>query len=209
MRGSRRFTIHLITRYLIGLIGLVVLAGCVSGPRVRTDFDPEADFSRYHRYAFYQPLAMEESGYSSYMTDRIKAGIRREMDARGYVFDEQAPDLRVNFQGIVQDKTEVYSVPRSDVNYFYNYRARRYFGVPFWYDETQVSQFREGTLTVDVVDAARNRLVWTGAAIGRVTGRTPQDRANEADRALGSIFMQYPYRTGSGEGHFPQAAPAR
>jgi len=186
-------------RSLLGLIALVMLAACATGPRVRTDFDPEADFSRYRSYAFYQPLAMEESGYSSYMTDRIKAAIRREMDARGYVFDDTSPNLRVNFQGIVREKTDVYSVPRTDFQYFYSYRARRYFGVPVWYDQTQVSQYTEGTLTVDLVDAARNHLVWTGAAIGRVTQRTPQERAAETDRALASIFLQFPYRAGSSQ----------
>src|SRR3546814_1525546 len=105
------------------------------------------------------------------------------MDARGYVYDEGSPDLRVNFQGIVQEKTNVYSVPRTDYQVFYSYRHRSYFAVPFWYDETQVNRYTEGTLTVDLVDAAQNRLVWTGAAIGRVTRKDPQERAMEVDRA--------------------------
>ena len=199
MWSLRRITPRPVARLLSGLAVLLLLAACATGPRVRTDFDPEADFSRYHSYAFFQPLAMEESGYTSYITERIKADVRREMEARGYVFDDKAPDLRVNFQGIVQEKTDVYSVPRTDFNYFYSYRARRYYGVPVWYDQTQVSQYREGTLTIDLVDAARNRLVWTGSAIGRVTQKTPQERAAEVDRAIASVFMQFPYRAGSSQ----------
>lgn len=199
MCSPRPNTRSLLVRLLLGAVAVLALAACATGPRVRTDFDPEADFSRYRSYAFYQPLAMEESGYTSYITERIKAGVRREMDARGYVFDDTSPDLRVNFQGIVREKTDVYSVPRSDFHYFYSYRSRRYFGVPVWYDQTQVSQYTEGTLTVDLVDAARNRLVWTGAAIGRVTQKTPQERAMEVDRALNSIFLQFPYRAGSSQ----------
>ena len=203
MWSLRRITPHPVARCLAGLAVLLLLAACATGPRVRTDFDPEADFSRYHSYAFFQPLAMEESGYTSYITERIKTDVRREMEARGYVFDDKSPDLRVNFQGIVQEKTDVYSVPRTDFNYFYSYRARRYYGVPVWYDQTQVSQYREGTLTIDLVDSARNRLVWTGSAIGRVTQKTPQERAAEVDRAIASVFMQFPYRAGSS-----QATPA-
>jgi hypothetical protein len=199
MRISRRPDPRMVPRVVLGIVALLLLAACATGPRVRTDFDPEADFARYRSYAFYQPLAMEEVGYTSYLTDRMKAGIRREMEARGYVFDEASPDLRVNFQGVVREKTDVYSVPRSDVHYFYSYRSRRYFGVPVWYDEAQVSQYSEGTLTVDLVDAARNRLVWTGAAIGRVTQKSPQERAAEADRAIGAIFLQFPYRAGSSQ----------
>ena len=190
-------TSHCFYRWLLAACSLAILAGCATGPRITTDADPEADFARYRSWAFYQPIAMEQSGYSTFMTERIRADVRREMEARGYTYDEQSPDLRVNFQGVVQEKTDVYSVPRSDVQYFYSYRARSYYAVPFWYDQTQVNQYTEGTLTIDLVDTARNRLVWTNTAIGRVTHKTPQEQAMEIDRAIGEIFLRYPYRAGS------------
>ncbi len=92
----------------------------------------------------------------------------------------------------------MYNVPRSDVQYFYSYRARSYFAVPVWYDETRVRQYTVGTLTVDLVDAERNHLVWTGDAIGRVTQRTAQERAASADQAVAAIFARYPFVAGSG-----------
>lgn len=190
--------LHRTGAWLLAACALALLAGCATGPRISTDSDPEADFSRYRTWAFYQPIAMEQTGYSTFITQRIRDDVRREMEARGYTYDESSPDLKVNFQGIVQEKTDVYSIPRSDVQYFYSYRHRAYYAMPFWYDETQVNQYTEGTLTVDLVDAARNRLVWTGAAIGRVTRKAPQERAMEIDRAIGEIFLRYPFRAGSG-----------
>ena len=184
-------------RHAALLLVALLLAACATGPRVRTDYDPSADFSRYRTWGFYKPIAMEESGYSTWISDRIKDNVRREMEARGYRYVESDPDLQVNFQGIVREKTDVWSVPRTDYQYFYSYRRRSYFAVPFWYDETQVNQYTEGTLTVDLVDAERNRMVWTGAAIGRVTRKTPQERLAEVDTAIASIFAQYPYRAGS------------
>lgn len=176
----------------------LLLAGCATGPRVRTDYDPSADFSRYQTWGFYSPIAMEESGYSSWISDRIKDDVRREMSAHGYRYVDKDPDLKVNFQGIVREKTDVWSTPRTDFHYFYSYRRRSYVAVPFWYDDTQVSQYTEGTLTVDLVDAARNRMVWTGAAIGRVVKRTPQEKMAEVDAAIAAIYAQFPYRAGSG-----------
>ena len=191
-------------RSLCMLLALLLIAACATGPRVYTDMDPRADLSRYGSYGFYQPLAMEQMGYSTYLTDQIKASIRREMDARGYRFDPVNPDLRVNFQGIVRERIDVYTVPRSDFGHFYHYRARTYFGFPLWYDDTQVRQYTEGTLTIDLVDAARNHLVWTGSAIGRVTQKTAQERAAAADAAIASIFARFPYRAGSAQPVMPR-----
>ena len=189
---------HSMLPALAALLALL-LAACTTGPRVRTDADPAADFSQYTTYAFYDPLAMEESGYTNYLSDRIKQSIRREMEARGYRFDESDPDLLVNSQAVIRERADVYSVPRMDVQYFYSYRARSYFAVPVWYDQARVSEYTEGTLTVDLVDADRNHLVWTGDAIGRVTQESPQERARAANEAIAAIFMQFPYTAGSGQ----------
>ena len=194
---------HRFGAWLSAACALALLAGCATGPRVSTDMDPGADFSRYHTWGFYEPIAMEQSGYSTWITQRIRDDVLREMESRGYAYDASSPDLRVNFQGIVQDKTDVYTMPRTDLQYFYSYRHRAYYAVPVWYDETQVSHYTEGTLTVDLVDAAQNRLVWTGAAIGRVTRKAPEERAQDVDRAISEIFLRYPFRAGSGVGSLP------
>lgn len=191
--------LHRVRAWSIAVVAALVLAACATGPRVRTDYDPSADFSRYQTWGFYKPIAMEESGYSTWISDRITDNVRREMEARGYRYTDSTPDLLVNFQGIVREKTDVWTTPRTDFQYFYSYRRRAYFAVPVWYDETQVSQYTEGTLTVDLVDARRNRMVWTGAAIGRVTNRTPAQRAAEVDASIAGIFARYPYRAGSAQ----------
>src|SRR3546814_15660865 len=151
---------------------------------------------------------MEQSGYSTWLTERIRDDVRREMDARGYVYDEGSPDLRVNFQGIVQEKTNVYSVPRTDYQVFYSYRHRSYFAVPFWYDVTQVNRYPEGTLTVDLVDAAQNRLVSTGAANRRLTPKEPQERAMEVGPANVELFPRSQLRPGRGIGPLPDPCEA-
>ena len=98
-------------------------------------------------------------------------------------------------------------MPRSDAQWLYSYRSRSYVAVPFWYDEAVVNNYTEGTLTVDVVDSAKNRMVWTGDAIGRIgTRRSPEERAAYIDASVAAIFMQYPYQAGSGQ---PLPLPTR
>lgn len=190
-------------RWFLAACAVCLLASCATGPEIRTDYDPDADFSRYHTWAFYQPLAIEQSGYGTFLGDRMRADVRREMEARGYAYDEQSPDVRVNLVTAVQQKTNVYSMPRTDYQFIYTRRG--VYAVPFWTDDTQVYQYHEGTLRVDVVDTARKRLAWTGAAISTVSRKSPQQRAAEVDVAIAKIFEQYPYRAGSAQ----PVAPAK
>ena len=188
---------------LLALLALVaVLAACASVPRVRVDYDPAAEFGGYRTWSFYDPIAMEKSGYSTWISERVKADVRREMEARGYRYAERDPDLKVNFQGVLRERIDVWPSPYPGFGFghFYGYRGHHYFGSPLWYDQSQVSQYTEGTLSVDLVDAARNRMVWTGAASSRVSyGRTPQERAAEVDRAIAAIFAAYPFTAGSAQ----------
>jgi len=57
---------------------------------------------------------------------------------------------------------------------------------------TEVVQRTEGTLAVDIVDRARNQLVWEGAASKRVTDSTRQNQDQVLDDAIADIFAQFP-----------------
>jgi hypothetical protein len=192
---------HTVTRFArvaLVLPLLMLLAACATGPRISSDSDPSADFSRYRSFAFYSPLAIESHGYTTLTSARIKAAARRQMESRGYVYDEKSPDLWVNLNAYMQEKTDVVNTPEVDYDYYYSYRARRYVAVPYWRDRTQVYRYTEGTLNVDLVDARGNKLVWEGIAVGRVARAKPEERAARIDAAIAEIFARYPYRAGSG-----------
>ena len=57
---------------------------------------------------------------------------------------------------------------------------------------TEVVQRTEGTLGIDIIDAQRQQLVWEGAATGRVTDQTRQNRAAAIDAAVAEIMAQFP-----------------
>lgn len=179
------------------LLLTLVLAGCATAPRVVTEIDPEARFSSYRTFAFYSPLALESDGYASYVSERARAAVQREMGARGYAYDEGSPDLWININSYLQERTDVRSAPSVGYAPYYGYRGG-YFVSPFWYDRTRVTTYTEGTLNIDVVDVQRNRLVWEGVAVGRV-GRSSslEERAARVDQSIAQIFVQYPFRAGS------------
>jgi len=183
---------------------VLLLAACATGPRITSDVDPSANFSQYRTFAFYSPLAIEGQGYATLTSGRTKDAARRQLESRGYVYDEKSPDLWVNLNAYMQEKTDVVTIPEVDYDYYYSYRARRYVSVPYWRDRTDVYKYTEGTLNVDLVDAKQNRLVWTGVAVGRVGRAKPEERGARIDAAVADIFLRYPYRAGSGT---PAATP--
>jgi len=179
------------------LAALLLLTACASNPRITSEADPSADFASYKTFSFYSPLAIDNNGYASLTSSRLKSAARAQLEARGYVYDEKSPDLWLNINAYMQEKTDVVSMPDVDYDYYYSYRARRYVAVPYWYDNTRVYQYTEGTLNFDLVDAKRNQLVWEGIAVGRVVNAKPADRAARIDKAVVDIFARYPYRAGS------------
>src|SRR5690606_8432007 len=105
MRSIRILACTLLAAAALGL------TACATGPTVRTDADPTADFGQYRTWGFYQPIAMEQSGYSSWISERIRADVQREMESRGYRYAAEGADLLVNFQGVVEDRTAVWNMP--------------------------------------------------------------------------------------------------
>jgi Domain of unknown function (DUF4136) len=179
------------------LLLVALLAGCATGPRITTDTDPSADFAGYRTFAFYAPLAVETKGYSTPSSQRMKSAARREMEARGYVFDEARPDLLVNINAYINERQDIISTPQLQHRMYYNYRYNSYVSTAFWVDRTDVYNYSEGTLNIDLVDAARKQLVWEGVAVGRMANTKPAARNTRIDSTVAEIFAQYPHRAGA------------
>ncbi|GAB3740550.1 DUF4136 domain-containing protein [Silanimonas algicola] len=186
-------------------LAALLLAACATGPRVTTDADPGADFSRYRSFAFYEPLALETRGYTTLLSARLKDEARRQMEARGYVYDEASPDLRLNINAFVEEKADVVSVPTTGYATYYSYRANAFVTVPVWRERAQLMEYTEGTVNVDLVDARGKRLVWEGVAVGSAAGRTPAERRERAVASIVKIFDAFPHRAA---GTSPAVRPA-
>ena len=188
---------HRTAAWIAAACAALLLAGCATGPRISTEADPRADFSAYSTWAFYEPLAIESYGYETATSEIVKRAVSREMEARGYGYEVEDPDLWVNVNAYMQRRTDVSSMPTVDYGYYYNYRARRYVAVPYWNERTHVRRYTEGTMNVDLVDAGQNRLVWEGIAVGRVSNMTAETREPRINQAITEIFARYPHRAGA------------
>ncbi|MEP7041975.1 MAG: DUF4136 domain-containing protein [Dokdonella sp.] len=173
---------------------MALMAACTSGPRIRSDYDHSANFAAYRTFGFSSPLGTDVDGYSTLTTQRLKAATQRELEARGYRFVAQSPDLLVNFSGRLSDKVRVDQTPVPTWGYYGYRRSAFYAPWPTYAYETNVDQYTQGTLNVDIIDAAHKQMVWEGVAVGRVTDQQLDNPGPAIDAAVTDIFKAYPFR---------------
>ncbi len=190
-------TTNAIIRYVTIIAVMSVAAGCSSGGNLRSDYDPTADFSQYNTYNFFADAGPEESSYQSFFSQYMVAAITREMEARGYTKSND-PDLLINFNAILQDKTDVRTYPTTSG--YYGYRGGFYdpwMGYGYG-TETHVSQYTEGTFNIDLVDARQRKLVWEAVGVGRVSQKDLDKLEQRVNEGVPRFFATYPFVAGSG-----------
>lgn len=180
-----RNTRQSVLMFVFATLGLV---GCAaSGPSIRTDVDPQAEFSGYRTFGFYPAETPE--GYSGFIARYLEEAISRELTTRGYTRADAA-DLMVNYHLQARDAVEVTQTPAT----YYGWRsAYRWGGMP---QETNVRQYTKGTLNIDLVDRTRGQLVWAGVAVGRVKEQSLDNPQPAIDAVVAQIFERYPARAG-------------
>ncbi|MDH4107799.1 MAG: DUF4136 domain-containing protein [Gammaproteobacteria bacterium] len=179
----------------------IALAGCSSGGKIRSDFDKTVDFSDYRTYNFFADAGPDTSGYQSLFSQYMTKAIDREMVARGYQKSDD-PDLLINFNARLEDKTKVSTSPAPMYGGYGYYGYRRGFYDPWmgygYATETHVSQYTEGTVNIDLVDARQKKLVWEAVGIGRVRDDAFENLEARVNAAVPKFFESYPFRAGEG-----------
>ena len=176
----------------------MVATGCASD-NIRSDYDPTADFSQYSTFNFFEDAGPESTNYQSFFSKYMIAAITREMEARGYTRSND-PDLLVNFNAILREKTDVRTTPAPMYGGYYGYRGGFYdpwmgYG---YAQETHVSQYTEGTFNIDLVDARKKKLVWEAVGTGRISQKLLEELEERVNIGVAKYFEKYPFTAGSG-----------
>jgi hypothetical protein len=178
----------------------VVLTACTTGPEIRADGDPSVNLSDYKTFGFFEHVATDKNAYTTIISSRLKDSTRRELEKRGYQYQQSNPQLLVNFATNVQNRTDVQSVPTAGMGGFYGYRAGMYGAWAGYPQEIETVHYQEGTLNIDLVDAARRKLVWQGVAQGRISKKSIENPGAAIDAVVADIFAKFPVPTRGAEG---------
>ncbi len=181
-------SIRMIALMVAAAAGLV-LSGCASY-QVESDFDPEVDFSQYGTFAWLPrtPDANSPIKSDSLLYNRIERAVNNNLAAKGMRLAESEADasLLVTEHIGIEQKLRV-----NTTNYGYGYGSWGYYGGG--YQQTQVDQYEEGTLMIDLIDAKTKQLVWRGTAQSRLQNlKTPEERNKRIREAVDAILEKYP-----------------
>jgi len=186
---------------ICALLAVLFIAGCgAAGPQIRSNAAPGVDFSAFKTFSFYAELGTDRAGYNSLVSQQLMSSARREMELRGlrFVADPAEADLLINFHAHLSEQIRVRSTPDPWVNRSY-WNHRRGFYQPWpghrsWssHSTVQVDQVTQGLVSLDVVQASRQMLVWEGVATQRVTQSALRDVGPALDNAVFEIFGSFP-----------------
>jgi hypothetical protein len=176
----------------LSLAGMVMFVCSCSTVSVTTDYDHSVPFGKYHTYALEPPKDVPP--FSPSADAALRDALRGALGARGIreVAVTEKPDLAV----VPHVKLEKQYSVNQYTTWGYSagawpYRAGYYgmwAGAPATY--TSINDYTEGTLLLDFVDTANQKLVFRGAGKGTVGG--PEANAKKIEQAVTKIVAELP-----------------
>jgi hypothetical protein len=169
---------------------LLGTSGCATSSRVgvTNDFDHSVNFKAFKTWAWYPQQQVDAEGgpakgYQSFLDKRMRAAVATEMAEKGLTEVTTSPDVYVAYSARVEDKQQV--------SPGYNGLGYPYYGYG-WYGRNMqpITQYKAGTVVIDIIDARRKELAWRGTGQAQVD----QNTINEAEtiRIVDGILGTYP-----------------
>ena len=175
---------------ILAILLFGAMAACSSTRVSNTESAPNTDFSKYKTFDFYKLTASGDT-ISKGFDERVavlKSAIGGELGKRGYTQTSSNPDLLVNIGIQVEQKTQTRETDwRTDGRY--TYIGQRNYS---WKSEEVVTgYYKEGTVTINVVDAAKNSMVWKGTAKDVLPSKE-KNLPEAAAKGMKALFEKYP-----------------
>jgi hypothetical protein len=174
------------------ILSLFLLWGC-SSYSFKTDFDADVDFKGYKTYMWYGGEMPDDDALSAnpLVKKRVGEGVDKALQAKGYnVGTEDVYDFVVILHAGIREKTEVTSYGYGGYGYG---RYGMGWGGYGGYGQTDVYQYDETTLVIDIVDAKLKELVWRGTVTGVVKEyKNQEEQQSNIDRVVTKMLDDFP-----------------
>ena len=152
--------------------------------QVNYDYDKNVNFNTFKTYNWMPiPRSIE---MNDLIIKRIKNAVDHQLQTKGFREVSENPDFLIAIHITTQQKINIV-----DWGYSYGPYWRR--GYP--YGGVEIYQYQEGTLIIDVINAAKKELVWRGSATAvSEPDLSPDKRTQKINKAVAKIMEKFPPR---------------
>jgi hypothetical protein len=175
------------------LLSLVVLSlllcGSATAQKVKTGYDKSADFSRYKTYTWAKP---DRPSSRPFLREHVMGSIDDQLKRKGLQQVEQGGDLLVvasggiGFDSNMPTGAPILSYPSAPI---ISMDATMWSGVAV---SSPGPLFAEGSLGVDLVDMAADKLVWRGTVSEKLDPEKKNESLERVSKAIEKLFKDYP-----------------
>jgi len=178
-------------------VAALIFTGCASVAHVEKDNN--ADFSKYKTFLWIDKDGTGKQDHNrrnDLMEQNIRAAVNKELEKEGWRESKNNPDILVSYDVLVeksvkQQNDPVYSRPFTRT--FFNPYTRRYINVFYpsqfqGYDNYEIP-VKEGTVTITMIDARTDKMVWQGWTTDEVNSKNLTHK--EIRNSVKSIFRKF------------------
>ncbi len=174
------------------LVAMVILSATASLAAVKTDYDRNADFSRYKTYSWKNVHTQ-----NSLWVDRIKAAVNSALAAKGWTEVESGGDVSIMAMEMTKD--------HRTLNTYYDNFGGGWgwhwgggYGDNFGTSTTTKETYEVGTLVVDLFDTNTKKLIWRGSASDTLSEKSDKN-IKKLTMDVQKMFDHFPPKTGQGQ----------
>ncbi|MCU0358360.1 MAG: DUF4136 domain-containing protein [Cyclobacteriaceae bacterium] len=164
------------------ILFLILMVGCNN---IQTAYDQEIDFSKYRTFCWLEGCQFTFTGPEYLQDSVIQVNIRKAiidaMKSKGYVYDDNNPDLLIDFHVVIENEKVITYHNREDEPYYY----RMTFMTP------QEVMLTKGTVMLHMVDRAQSIVVWQSQLLGYMDSGPEISRKN-IQRGVRQLLKNFP-----------------
>lgn len=168
-------------KHLFLCMSIIVMMLSCSPFRVVSDYDKNYDFSHYKTYT----LRLDELKINDIDQSRVTSELHKQLTSKGLTSSENA-DLIINIKASHKTVRDNYFTPSIHLG---GWGGR--FGGGFGLGHTMVSEYNQGTLVFDFIDAKTGKMVWQGTGSG-IRVDSPEAKQKQIPKIIEKMLQNYP-----------------
>jgi hypothetical protein len=160
------------SNWMLVVVAFVIAVTTIAcGTTAHIEKDETVNFNRYKTYSWVseQEKPLKERNSNHLVDKQIKNAVAKQLERAGWVETKARPDVVLDYNILVENAVREQNNPvysRPFTRYYYNPYTRRVVG--FYYPsqmmgyESYEIPYKEGTITLHMIDSRTNKLVWQG-----------------------------------------------